>query len=459
MSNINTEKLLSVFNYFDGIIITDETSTILYYVNFCTDIYNLRRNEIIGKKILDIHPEIKEEDSTILKVLKTGKPIYDHVEHLYTPHGDTITNICSTIPIIQNGRIVGAIDYSRAIDDGKEKNIERGQIVLPNISSDENNLYHLSDIITMSKQVKDIKNQIPMIANTDSAVMIYGETGTGKEMIAESIHTSGPRSSKLFVSQNCAAIPDSLLESTLFGSVKGAFTGAEDTQGLFEIAEGGTVFLDEINSMSLTMQAKILKAIEDKEVKRIGSHKPIPFDVKVISALNQHPIRCIKEKKLREDLFYRLGTVLIKIPPLRERIADIPILVNHYIKRNNSIMNKNIMGASDEVMELFLSYSWPGNVRELKNAIEGAFNLIGSHLIEKENLPEYLTNHYESEHSSLMEIDESLSLNERIDEYEKRQIIMALDARKNIVDAAKMLKISKQSLNYKLLKYGLKGRR
>lgn len=181
-----------------------------------------------------------------------------------------------------------------------------------------------------------------MIANTDSAVMICGETGTGKEMIAQSIHTSGVRCGANFVSQNCAAIPENLLESILFGTERGGFTGAEDKAGLFEIANGGTLFLDEINSMELGMQAKILKAIEEKQIRRIGGNKSISFDVKVISAVNKNPIACIREGSLRQDLFYRLSTVFIEVPALRNRTADIPVMTNYFINENNKKMNKNV---------------------------------------------------------------------------------------------------------------------
>ncbi len=459
MSNINISKLLNIYNYFDGIIITDENAVIKYYTNFRTDLYNLRLDEVIGKTILEIHPEMKEEDSTIIRVLKTKKPIYNHVEHLTNIHGDKMTNICSTLPIMQGGRIVGAIDYSRCIDDDFHKNAERRQIVISNISTKDEELYHIEDIVSTSKKINELKKMIPMIANTESAVMIYGETGTGKEMIAQSIHSSGPRASKPFVSQNCAAIPDTLLESTLFGNCKGAFTGAEDKAGLFEIANGGTIFLDEINSMSIAMQAKILKTIEEKKVRRIGSHDSIVFDVKVLCALNKEPMKCINKGFLREDLFYRLSTVLIEIPPLRERIADIPMMVNYFVGLNNLKMNKNIMGVSSEVMEIFCNHKWPGNVRELKNIIEGAFNIIGSNIINKSDLPAYMFNHFEKEHNTILKMDDNLSLLEKVYEYEKRIITMALDSTGSITQAAKRLKISKQALNYKILKFGLKSKK
>lgn len=455
MSEFNIERLLNIFNYFDGTIITDEKGVIQYYTNFRTDIYNLRIENIVGKTILEIHPDLTEETSTIMQVLKTGQPVYDRVEHLTTPHGDCLTNICSTIPIIEKGKIVGAIDLFRSIDD-QNQSVERRYIEMPKINRSSEDLCHLEDIVSVSQKIKEIKKLIPMIANTDSSVMIYGETGTGKQMIAESIHTAGVRSSHHFISQNCAAIPSNLLESILFGTVKGSFTGAEDKKGLFELAHGGTLFLDEVNSMELGMQAKILSAIEQKRVRRIGGEKLIYFDVKVISATNQNPLQCIHEGSIREDLFYRLSTVFLEIPPLRERLADIPIMVNYLINKNNQSMNKDVIGVEEDVMKMFFQYPWPGNVRELKNVIEGAFNVIGSRSIKLSNLPPYMTKHFEEEKKQISNYDCSLSLTERVEIYEKRLIIEALDSTKNISAAANKLQISKQALNYKMMKYNLK---
>lgn len=448
----NFESLLNIYNYFDGIIVTDKNGIINYYVNFRTDIYNLRLKQIIGKNILEIHPEIKEEDSTIMQVLKTGQPIYDRIEHLTTPHGDCMTNICSTLPILENGNIVGAIDLSRCID----TDVQRKFIEMPKVFNQSNSLYHVNDIVSASKKVNDLKSIISMVANTDSAVMICGETGTGKELFAQSVHTSGLRVSKPFISQNCAAIPNTLLEGILFGTTKGSFTGAEDKAGLFEMANGGTLFLDEINSMDLGMQAKILKVIEEKKVRRIGSDDTVSVDLKIISATNKPPLQCVKDNTIREDLFYRLSTVLFNIPSLRERIVDIPLLVNYFIEQNNSKMNKNVLGVSSEVMELFMNYQWPGNVRELKNVIEGAFNVIGSSEIKKDDLPPHLLNNYSHQNERLISYGEDMSLPERLEEYEKRLLIQALDSTNNLTRAAEKLKITKQALNYKILKYGLR---
>ena len=363
-----------------------------------------------------------------------------------------MTNICSTLPILENGNIVGAIDLSRGID----TDVQRKFIEMPKVCNQSNSLYHVNDIVSASEKVNDLKRIISMVANTDSAVMICGETGTGKEMFAQSVHTSGSRVSKPFISQNCAAIPNTLLEGILFGTTKGSFTGAEDKAGLFEMANGGTLFLDEINSMDLGMQAKILKVIEEKRVRRIGSDETVSLDLKIISATNKPPLQCVKDNTIREDLFYRLSTVQLDIPPLRERIVDIPLLVNYFIEQNNNRMNKNVSGVTQEVMEVFLNYQWPGNVRELKNVIEGAFNVIGSSEIRKENLPPYMINNYSNQNERLISCGEDMSLTERLEEYEKRLIIQALDSTSTLTRAAEKLKITKQVLNYKILKYGLR---
>lgn len=400
---------------------------------------------------------MKPEDSKIMQVLRIGQPVYDYVEHLTTPHGDCVTNITSTLPIIQNGKIVGTIDLSRCIGDKLGQKVERPYIEMPRLERSGDSLYHLEDILSFSQKMNDIKQIIPKVANTDSAVMIVGETGTGKELVAQSIHTSGIRSGCKFVSQNCSAIPSTLLEGILFGTVKGSFTGAEDKPGLFELADGGTLFLDELNSMDIAMQAKIFKAIEEKQVRRIGGEKMIPFDARIVCAMNKDPMQCVKEGTLREDLFYRLSTVLIEVPPLRERSVDIPVMTSYFIELNNKRMGKNITGTTDEVQEFFGQYPWPGKVRELKNVIEGVFNVIDRKQIEMEKLPPYMTKHFEKERDIPTHYDDSLSLTERVEEYERRQIVRALDSTTSITLAAEKLKISKQALNYKLMKYGLKN--
>lgn len=449
---VNTRNLLNLYNYFDSIIITDHKGIIQHYVNMRTDIFDLKRNDIIGKSILEIHPYLTEETSSIMRVLKDGKPIYDQVEHLTTKHGQEITNLYSTLPIITDGKIIGAIDLARCIEEH-----ERQSIVLSANSNGENiGLYNIDDIITKSESMKAVKTKIMKVANTDSPVLIYGETGTGKDLVAQALHTYSYRNKNRFIAQNCAAIPYTLLESILFGSVKGSYTGAENRKGLFEVADGGTLFLDEIHSMNLNMQSKLLRAIEENTITRIGGTEPLPIDVRIVAALNEPPLECLERNLLREDLFYRLNVVQIKIPPLRERAADIAYLTEYFISVYNQKMNKCVEGISDEVRDVLYSYDWPGNVRELKNVIEGAFNIVGSRQIHLKDLPPYLVEQANKEVAKINIEDDKLSLYEKVDRYEKQLLIEALGSSTTFIEAARKLKISKQSLNYKLSKYGLK---
>ena len=436
----NMSEILNLYNFFDSVIITDEKGIIKYYTNMRADVYWPDAKNITGMHILELHPELTEETSSIMRVLKTGEPIFNQLESFYSSSGQAVTNIYCTMPLMQDNKIVGAVDFARVIGEKERKNI------LLKGNRDKNRYYSVNDIISQ-------------VAQTDSSVLIYGETGTGKEMIAQAIHTSSNRNNKNFVIQNCAAIPATLLEGILFGTVKGSFTGAEDHPGLFEIANGGTLFLDEINSMDLSMQAKLLRAIEEKKIRRVGGSKPINIDVKIISALNQDPIECVNNNLLRQDLFYRLNVVQFYLPPLRERRKDIELLTNHFIFKYNLKMNKQIHGIDNDVRKLFSEYYWPGNIRELQNVIEGAFNTAGFKLIRMENMPQYLIKSYEKQQDSLISEklpEDGIELKEVMAEYEKRILKMALGEAETIAEAARKLNISKQDLNYKMKKYNFK---
>ena len=363
------------------------------------------------------------------------------------------------MPIKDNEEIIGAVDVSRYVDSPYMRQ-DISLSLKENVASE--NLYTIDDIITNSQSMELIKERIPMIADTDSSVLIYGETGTGKELVAQSIHTSSKRRTKKFITQNCAAIPANLLESILFGTVKGSYTGAENKPGLFEIANGGTLFLDEINSMEISVQPKLLRAIEEKRIVRLGGYEPIKTDIKIISAVNENPITCVHENKLREDLFYRLSVVQLFIPPLSQRINDLFFLSSHFIDSYNRSMNREIIGIDEEVEDIFRRYTWPGNVRELKNVIEGAFNVSSSRFIVKKALPEYLVNAVNGfavqsvTRPAVTEIKkEGFSLDRAVSEYEREIIVNTVKNTRTLTDAAKLLGITKQSLNYKLTKYGL----
>lgn len=452
------EQILSLYNYIDGILVADQDCYIEYFVTFRPDVNHLKENEVLGKHILEVYPTLSEETSSFIKVLKTGKPISNEYQVFTTYKGQSIKAVNTTMPIKDGEKIIGAVEVSRYIDSP----YERQDIVLSlKNTNDATDLYTVDDIITNSQSMELVKSRIPMIADTDSSVLIYGETGTGKELVAQSIHTSSYRKNKRFVSQNCAAIPATLLESILFGTTKGSYTGAENRPGLFELANGGTLFLDEINSMEMSVQAKILKAIEEKKVTRIGGLEPIPTNVKIVSAVNENPLYCIHDKRLREDLFYRLSVVQLTIPPLRERINDLFFMTNYFIQSYNKQMNRNLIGIDECVELIFRNYKWPGNVRELKNVIEGAFNVASSRFIQKKDLPEYLIDSllkrnqiYSLSGRESVDFDSpDFSLEQTVANYEKNIIKKALTTSDNLVEAAKKLRISKQSLNYKLAKY------
>ncbi len=467
------EQLLNLYNYIDGIMVTDQNGIVEYYTNFRPEVNSLKERDVLGRHVLEVYPMLTEETSSLMQVIQTQKPISNQFQVLTTYKGQTVKAINTTMPIMHKGKLIGAVDVSRYID----KPYERQNIVLSLKETGKvGKLYTLEDIITNSPAMEQVKVKVRMIADTDSSVLICGETGTGKELVAQSLHTCSSRRSQRFVSQNCAAIPANLLESILFGTVKGSYTGAENRPGLFEIANGGPLFLDEINSMELSVQAKILRAIEEKQVTRIGGFEPIHTNVKIVSAVNEDPMRCIAEKRLREDLFYRLSVVQLDIPPLRERINDLFFMTDHFIGEYNQRMNRDLIGIDEEVEQIFRLYSWPGNVRELKNVIEGAFNVASSRFIRRKDLPGYLlqnaainqgiSDEFRSKENGTADeeiwinlggrpdfSDPQMTLDALVADYERRLIIKVVAESDSLVEAARKLKISKQSMNYKLVKH------
>jgi arginine utilization regulatory protein len=297
-------------------------------------------------------------------------------------------------------------------------------------------------------------------SKSQSTVLIYGETGTGKEVFAKCIHNESKRRDNPFIAVNCAALPEGLLEGILFGTVKGGFTGALNRPGLFEQASGGTLLLDEINSMSITLQAKLLRVLQEGYLRRVGDIKDIAVDVRIIATTNEDPQIAIKNGALRKDLFYRLSVVNISIPTLKERKDDIPLFVKEFVRRYNESLSKSVWEISNEVYEAFMSYEWPGNVRELKNYIEGAMNMVNEHILKAEHftpqVQELIFNTNKSKTSLNYEYDFNLSIDEYIDNMEKTIIVKALlQAENNISEAARLLKIKRQTLQHKMRKYNI----
>ena len=316
--------------------------------------------------------------------------------------------------------------------------------------------------------MKDIKTKILKIANSKSPVLVYGETGTGKELIVQSIHNASYRKEKPFVAQNCAAIPGTLLESILFGTTLGSFTGAKDSKGLIEAADGGTLFLDEINSMDIMLQAKLLRVLQDGQIRRIGESKTRSVDVRIITALNQDPNKAIEEGKIRSDLFYRLNVINFYLLPLRDRKEDIEELSKFFLNEFNKELNKNITSFSDEVIEFFYKYDWPGNVRELRHSIEHAVNITEKNIITKSDLPKYVgVNIFGEREKSEAKSENGIDnlppkiiegpLTTIMDNYERKIISDALMQNDyNISKTSRKLDIPRQTLYYKMDKLGIK---
>lgn len=461
------EQILKIFNVIDGMMIVDTDGVIQYFYTAYPNVSTLGV-QVIGQKLLDVYPELTKKTSYIMRCLATGQAFVNYRQSFTDYKGNTMETITTTLPIYQKGELIGAADLVIYLDDRiKDRNITL-DIDLDKILqiSKGKMSYQLDDIITCDRRMLAIKNKILLNADSHSPVLVYGKTGTGKELVVNAIHRCSERKNGPFISQNCAAIPATLLESILFGTVKGSFTGARDCEGLFEMADGGTLFLDEINSMELAAQAKLLRVIEEKRVRRLGDKHSKKVDVRIIAAVNEEPLQCVKEKRLREDLYYRLCVIRYDIPELRERPEDIELLMEYFRKYYNVKLGKNILRYSDEVYRIYRLYNWPGNVRELKNSIESAFQANFGASIEAGNIPEYIKNavnfiadkeaRERNRDESEAEILRTASLAEMVENYEKTVIQKQYClCGENISKTARKLKLSRQTLWYKMKKYGL----
>jgi two-component system, NtrC family, response regulator PilR len=336
----------------------------------------------------------------------------------------------------------------------EKKNLQKENSLLKQVVRDR---YHFDNIIGQSPRMLALYDLLEKVSPTKTNILVTGESGTGKELVAKAIHYNSSRKDRPFVTLNCGAIPEPLIESELFGHMKGAFTDAIATKkGLFEVADEGTLFLDEISELPLLMQVKLLRVLQDREFKRVGGTEDLRVDVRIIAATNKDLEEAVREKRFREDLFYRLNVIQIKLPPLRERIDDIPRLVMHFLKKFSSELNKNISTVSPEAHRLLQDYVYPGNVRELQNIIERAVALESSEELTAQNLRSYLDDHLQNKKAG-MDLDiPSEGLEKFVEEIERTLLVKALDRTHGIKKkAAELLGINFRSMRYRLEKYGL----
>jgi arginine utilization regulatory protein len=458
------ELLRQMFDNFPiGVTVMNLKTEIVYYNQAQAAIDEISEDLVIGKTLLELYRVNDNTNYPTLQCLFSRKPLINFPCFYYTHYGKLINSLHNVYPLFNNGQLAGSICFISEFGNISKQfqmteSAESATEPKPSAS-----LRHTFEQIKTSDD--GMRRSLGVAMKTSesmSPIMLFGETGSGKEMFAQAIHEHSSRRDKPFVAVNCASIPESLLEGILFGTVKGAFTGAQDKPGLLELADGGTIFLDEINSMPLGLQSKMLRAIQERTIRRVGDSKEKTISIKIISASNKHPNQAVAEGQLRSDFFYRLGVVIVSIPPLRERDGDIRLLADHFVKKLNKRLKTNIKSISPEVEQAFLNYDWPGNVRELEHAIESAMNLAADNDITLE------PNHFAS--SLFADIlkespppptetvsPPSRKISGSKKDEEIKTIMDALEKADGVSSkAARLLNISPQLFNYRMKKLGLK---
>lgn len=455
------ENIFEILDYIEeGIHIIDKNGIIIYYNKFAQTIDGVEREKVVGRHLIEAYPSLTEKTSTLLTVIKTGEAIHKKEQTFLNYKGEKITTINTSIPIRSKGKILGALEISKDITTVKEMSekivdlqskLYNNKDKLSNNNYKESAQFTLIDIVGENKEMVELKSLTLRAAKTDVSVLISGDTGTGKELFVHSIHNASERRNHPFIAQNCAALPENLLEGILFGTIRGGFTGAEDRPGLFELANGGTLFLDEINSMPLQLQSKLLRVLQDGNIRRVGATSTTKVDVRIIAATNIPPEEAVKNRQLRRDLYYRLNVISFQIPKLKDRKDDIPILVNFFIGKFNKKLGKSVKGVSKEVLNIFEKYRWDGNVRELEHLIEGIMSIKDVEFIETKDLP-YKLQQYKKHINHTHE----RPLNEVLEETEREIISSGLrKTDNNITKTAELLQIPRQTLQYRIRKLGL----
>ncbi len=444
----------------DGIYITDGEGTTLILNQEAEKTGGLSAKELIGRNMRELVEEGYCSESISLKVIKQGKPA-NIIQNL----GDGNQLMVSGTPYYKNGKIKMVITTERDISEiiKLKKQLEEQQRLTEQYQTELEYLRSQSTItenmIIKSFNMKNIVDLALRVAKLDTTVLIQGESGTGKEIIAKNIHKNSMRTKGPIIKINCGAIPENLMESELFGYEKGAFTGAssEGKIGLFEMANKGTLFLDEIAEIPLKLQSKLLRALQEKEIMRIGGKKCIPIDVRIIAATNVDLKKAVTEGNFRADLFYRLNIIPILVPPLRDRKGDIPALSYYFIEKFNEKykINKQI---EETAIQILVNHNWPGNVRELENIIERTMIIHTGNLITKEQVETQLLDLENDRVTSIINnTQKSMSFHEQVEEFEKKLLIKAMHNYKNSRELAKALKIDKSTINRKLNKYQIKS--
>jgi len=402
MENVDAikERDIILDSITDGVFTVDHEWCITSFNKAAEYITGVPREEAIGKHCKDVlKASICERDCALKHTMATGQPVVGKTIQIINAEGEQAPISISTALLRdEEGSIIGGVETFRDMSDVEKLRKEIKQ------------RYTFEDIISKNHHMHDLFRILPDVADSTSTILIEGESGTGKELFARAIHNLSPRRNEPFIIVNSGAMPDTLLESELFGYKAGAFTDAKkDKPGRFKLAHKGTIFLDEIGDISPALQVRLLRVLQDKTFEPLGAIESIKTDVRIITATNKIIDDMVKDGTFREDLYYRINIIRLVLPPLRERKEDIPLLVDHFISTFNAIQNKEIIGMTDEALACLMSYDYPGNIRELKNLIERSFVLCKSALIQKEHLPEPV---YKSDGLGLSEHSDIMSFGE-----------------------------------------------
>ena len=365
----------------DGVFTVDDNWRISSFNQAAQKITGVPREDAIGQRCCDVfRASICESECALKETLASGRPVVNKAIYIVNANGQRVPiSICTAILKDAEGNVIGGVETFRDLS------------IVEELRKKLHEKYTFADIIGRSHAMQLLFDVLPQIADSDSTVLIEGASGTGKELFARAIHNLSPRRDKPFVAINCGALPETLLESELFGHKAGAFTDArQDKPGRFTLADNGTVFLDEIGDMSPALQIRLLRVLQERSFEPLGSVETVKVDVRVITATNKDLTRLVRKGIFREDLFYRINVVRLELPLLRDRREDIPLLVEHFVAKFNQLQNKHMAGVSEQVMALLMEHEYPGNVRELENIIEHSFVLCDSGPIEVRHLPRAL---------------------------------------------------------------------
>ena len=453
-----------IFNSIEeGVIVTDRDGKIISYNSEMAKLEELISENVVGKYLSEVYDAVTLESSEHLSVVLTGEPILEKHKTYFTNKGKEVNIVASTYPVLENGEVVAVYSVCKNITKFKElltKTMQfTDQIGLDSRHCDNGTRYTFDSINFVSSAMQDLVISAKKAAVADGFILVFGETGTGKELLVQAIHNHSPRNKEPFVAINCAAIPETLLESILFGTTKGAFTGAVETKGLFQQAGNGTLFLDELNSLNSALQAKLLRVLQEKMVRRVGGTIEIPVHCRVISSTNVDPWEAVNSGVLRNDLFYRLAVITLYVPPLRDRQDDIEALSHYFMNKYQRIYGLGNIIMNEKLKDILMRYQWPGNVRELEHIIESAMNMLdGRKVITIDHLPHYLKSKFLSQDGTISELYRkgSGTLAQVLREAEKQVLQEALRTHNgNITKAADSIGIARQNLQYRMKKLGI----